>query len=434
MRRDSGWHSALVRGRIAVTLLFLLYGVILGTWTARIPAVKHRLGLSDSQLSVGLLAFAAGAILGMQVSGRIVDRFDSRTVMFPAVLLDALLLVLPGFAGNLAVLACCLVAFGLVHGTLNVAMNVNAVEVQRAYRRPIISSCHAVYSVGGLLGAATGGLFARAGLGAAVTFAAVAGAVLLVVAVDRLLVLPAAATWAALAPDDVAPDNAPGPDDAAPDDAAGPVVSAPARRVGLLAPGVLLLGTLVFCCLVGEGAAADWSTVYLRDNLGAREDLATVGYAAFSAMMVAGRLVGDRLSARFGPVLLVRACGVLAAVGLAAGLLVGVPVAGIIGFGCLGAGLSCIAPQVFSAAGSRDPAVAGQAIARVAGLGFLGFVVGPVVIGFTARLVGLPHALLIPAVLALFVAGSASAIGTEGRRPSTMPVREALGATPNAPR
>jgi len=413
----------LVRGRVAVTLLFLLYGVILGTWTARIPAVKHRLGLSDSALSVGLLAFAAGAILGMQVSGRIVDRFGSRTVMFPAVLLDALLLMAPAFAGNLAVLACCLVAFGLVHGTLNVAMNVNAVEVQRAYGRPIISSCHAVYSVGGLLGAGVGGLFAGADLSAAVTFVSVAGAVLAVAAVDRLLVLPTVAQWAAATPADAA-----GTDGTQAE-------GVPARRVGLLAPGVLLLGTLVFCCLVGEGAAADWSTVYLRDNLGAAEGLATVGYAAFSAMMVAGRLVGDRLTARFGPVLLVRACGVLAAVGLAAGLLVGAPLAGIIGFGCLGAGLSCIAPQVFSAAGSRDPAVAGQAIARVAGLGFLGFVVGPVVIGFTARLVGLPHALLIPAVLALFVAGSASAIGTGDRRlKATMPVGEALGATPNAPR
>jgi len=276
-----------------------------------------------------------------------------------------------------------------------------------------------------LLGAGAGGLFAREGLSAAVTFVGVAGAVLVVAAVDRLLLLPRAIGWAAA--------TTSGEPEAG--DAAGPDATVQARRVGLLAPGVLLLGTLVFCCLVGEGAAADWSTVYLRDNLGAAEGLATVGYAAFSAMMVAGRLVGDRLTARFGPVLLVRACGVLAAVGLSAGLLVGAPLAGIIGFGCLGAGLSCIAPQVFSAAGSRDPAVAGQAIARVAGLGFLGFVVGPVVIGFTARLVGLPHALLIPAVLALFVAGSASAIGTGDRRlKATMPVGEALGATPNAPR
>src|SRR5205807_109425 len=101
-------------------------------------------------------------------------------------------------------------------------------------------------------------------------------------------------------------------------------------------------------------------------------------YAAFSIAMMAGRLAGDRLAARLGPVRLVRVSGVVAAVGLAASLPVGHPVAGVAGFACLGLGLSCIAPQVFSAAGSRDPARAGQAIGRVAGLGFLGFVVGPV--------------------------------------------------------
>jgi predicted MFS family arabinose efflux permease len=389
----------LVRARVAVTLLFLMYGVILGTWTARIPAVKHRLGLSDTQLSVGLLAFAAGAILGMQVAGRLVDRFGSRTVMFPAVLVDAALLVPPAFAGNLAVLAGCLVAFGAVHGTLNVSMNVNAVEVQRGYGRPIISSCHAVYSVGGFLGAGTGGLFASAGLGAGATFLGVAAGVMVIAALDRLLLPSTVDIPASTVDSDAASGRA---------------------RVGLLAPGVLLLGLLVFCCLIGEGAAADWSTVYLRDNLGAPEGVATVGYAAFSVTMVAGRLVGDRLSAWLGPVTLVRGCGVLAAVGFGAGLLIDDPFAGIVGFGCLGAGLSCIAPQVFSAAGSRDPCVAGQAIARVAGLGFLGFVVGPVVIGFTARLVGLPHALLIPAVLALFVALWATAI-RPGTRAASAP-------------
>jgi predicted MFS family arabinose efflux permease len=379
-------RHVLVRARAAVTVLFLLYGIILGTWTARIPAVKHHLGLSDTQLSVGLLAFAVGAILGMQIAGRVVDRWGSRAVMVPAVFGDALLFVTPALAGNLAALAVCLVAFGLAHGTLNVAMNVNAVEVQAAYGRPIISSCHAVYSVGGFVGAAVGGLLARAGWGAGRTFAWVAAGVLTVAAIDRLLVLP-------------------------------PVICTrrdpqePATvRSRMPANGVLLLGILVFCCLIGEGAAADWSTVYLRDNLGTAEGLAPIGYAAFSVMMVAGRLLGDRLSARLGPVVLVRGCGLLAAVGLAGGLLINAPIAGVVGFACLGAGLSCIAPQVFSAAGSRDRATAGQAIARVAGLGFLGFVVGPVVIGFTARLVGLPHALLIPAVLAMFVALSAPAI------------------------
>jgi predicted MFS family arabinose efflux permease len=380
---------------VSVSLLFLLYGAILGTWTARIPAIKQHLGLSDGQLSVGLLAFAAGAIVGMQAAGPLVDRLRSGRVMIPAAVADGALLVLPAYAFNLASLAVCLFAFGAVHGTLNVAMNVNGVEVQRAWGRPIISSCHAVYSAGGFLGAGTGGLFAYAGVPASVTFLSVAA---LAVAVAIW-----AAAWAL--PADAVPPRSPSPDQEAAGDA------------GALS-AVLFLGVLVFCCLVGEGAAADWSAVYLRDSLGSPAGFAATAYAAFSIAMMAGRLVGDRLAARLGPVRLVRASGVLAAAGLAAALLAGRPLAGVIGFACLGAGLSCIAPQVFSAAGSRDPARAGQAIGRVAGIGFLGFVVGPVVIGGAAQLVGLPRALLIPAVLALFVAAAAPALRPASARPS----------------
>jgi predicted MFS family arabinose efflux permease len=378
-----GRLDILTRGRVAASLLFLLYGTILGTWTARIPAVKQHLGLSDGQLSIGLLAFAGGAIVGMQAAGPLVDRLRSGRVMIPAAIADGLLLVLPAFAFDLPALAVCLFAFGAVHGTLNVAMNVNAVEVQRAIGRPIISSCHAVYSAGGFLGAGIGGLFAFAGAGPGVTF--------LSVAAFAIAIALWAAAWALPA------DRTPLPEAEAPGGA--PALSA-----------VLFLGVLVFSCLVGEGAAADWSAVYLRDSLGSAAGFAATAYAAFSIAMMAGRLVGDRLTARLGPVLLVRACGVLAACGLGAALLIGRPLAGVAGFALLGAGLSCIAPQVFAAAGSRDPARAGQAIGRVAGMGFLGFVVGPVVIGSAAQAIGLPRALLIPAVLALFVAATAAAL------------------------
>jgi predicted MFS family arabinose efflux permease len=369
---------------VAASLLFLLYGTILGTWTARIPAVKQHLGLDDGQLSIGLLAFAGGAIVGMQAAGPLVDRLRSGRVMIPAAVADGALLVLPAFAFDLPVLAVCLFAFGAVHGTLNVAMNVNAVEVQRALGRPIISSCHAVYSAGGFLGAGIGGLFAFAGAGPGATF--------LGVAVLAVAVAAWAAAWAL--PADLAP--LPEPSAAA---GGGAALSA-----------VLFLGVLVFCCLVGEGAAADWSAVYLRDSLGSVAGFAAAAYAAFSIAMMSGRLLGDRLTARFGPVRLVRGCGVLAASGLAAALLIGRPFAGVAGFACLGAGLSCIAPQVFAAAGSRDPARAGQAIGRVAGMGFLGFVAGPVMIGAAAQVFGLPRALLIPAALALFVAAAAPAL------------------------
>jgi predicted MFS family arabinose efflux permease len=378
----SGRTAALTRGRVAVSLLFLAYGTILGTWTARIPAIKHTLGLSDGQLSIGLVAFAGGAVIGMQASGRLVDRYRSSRVMIPAALADAALLVVPAYAFGLASLAVSLFVFGAVHGTLNVAMNVNAVEVQRAWRGPILSSCHAAYSIGGFLGAGIGGLFADLGLGAAATFVSVA--------LGMMAIAVWAASWA-LEPD---PAPLPGPDGGR----------------SAVAPGLLFLGVLAFCCLVGEGAAADWSSVYLHDSLGSSAGFAAAAYAAFSIAMMAGRLVGDRLVARLGPVRLVRASGVLAAAGLAVALLIGSPISGVAGFACLGLGLSCIAPQVFSAAGSRDPAHAGQAIGRVAGLGFLGFVVGPVVIGGAAQVFGLPHALVIPAGLALFVAAAASAL------------------------
>jgi predicted MFS family arabinose efflux permease len=373
-------------------VLFALYGTILGTWTARIPAVKQGLRLSDGQLSVGLLAFAAGAITGMQLAGRLVDRFGSGRLAVPAVLADGLLLLAPGLAGSWAALIVSLYLFGTVHGCLNIAMNVRGVEVQRAWQRPIITSFHAVYSMGGFLGAAIGGLFAAAALGPRPTFVAVAA---LSVAGGLL------AAYLSRGSSVVLPAPAPAASDG--------------RRARLR--GVTFLGVLVFCCLVGEGAAADWSSVYLRDSLGSSAGFAAAGYAAFSVMMMAGRLVGDRLGERIGPVALVRGSGLLAAVGLGACLLVGQPVAGVIGFGCLGAGLSCIAPQVFSTAGNQNPATAGTAIARVASLGFLGFVVGPVVIGGLAELSSLPRALALPAVLALFVALSATALRA---RPSTV--------------
>jgi MFS family permease len=360
--------------------MFLLYGVILGTWTSRIPAIKATLQLDDSRLSYGLLCFAAGAIIGMQGSGWLVDRFGARSVMVPAVLLDAAALVTPAYATRLVLLALALLGFGLAHGVLNVAMNVHAVELQRAMGRPIISSCHAVYSVGGFVGAATGGLFAYGALGARATFATVA---VLVVAAALSLV-----PWLGNHPG-VTPAEA----------VSGPPVT-----------GIAFLGLLGFCCLVGEGAAADWSSVYLRNGLGTSAGYAAAAYACFAVMMTLGRLLGDRIVLRYGARRVAKVGGALACLGLAGCLGVSQPWAGIAGFGCLGAGLSCIAPQVFAAAGNRNPGRAGQAIGRVAGLAFLGFVAGPVVIGGIAQVTGLGWALLVPAVLAGFVAVSADAL------------------------
>ena len=394
---ESPQRRVLMRARVATALLFLLFGVTLGVWTARIPAIKRDLALDDGALSFALLAFAAGAITGMQATGRLVDRFGSRRVMLPVAFAEGLVLIPPAYAPDLATLAVALFVFGAVHGTLNIAMNANAIDVQRAWQRPIMSSFHAVYSIGGFLGASTGGLFAHAGAGPRTTFAAVGGA---------MLAFAAWSSWWALPPVTV-PAVPPDPD--GPQPAAGPV------------RGVLFLGVLACCALVGEGAAADWSAVYLRDDLHSSAGFAAAAFAAFSVAMTVTRLVGDRLTARFGPVLLVRASGLLAAGGLGTALLIGEPAAGVTGFACLGAGMALIAPQVYSAAGDRNPDAAGRALARVVGLGYLGFLLGPVLIGAASRLAGLPGALTIPVVLSLFVAATAPALRPRHPKPSDLP-------------
>jgi predicted MFS family arabinose efflux permease len=330
----------------------------------------------------------------MALLGRAVDRLGAAAVMVPTAAAECVLLVPPGFMPGLPALAAALLAFGMVHGTLNVAMNASAVEIQRAWKRPIMSSFHAVYSIGGLIGAVTGGLFARAGVSAGLTFIWV-GAVLVLLAAW-------AAWWApprGLAPPALAaPGLAPAGESGRP---------APDRPVPLRSYALLLLGVLALCALVGEGAAADWSAVYLHDTLGSTAGFAASGYAAFSVMMAAGRLAGDRLTVRYGPVNLVRVSGALAGLGLAAALLIATPFAGVVGFGCLGAGLSFIAPQVYSAAGNRDPARAGRALSTVVSIGYAGFVLGPILIGSVSTAVGLRAALGIPAVLALAVAAGA---------------------------
>ncbi|MEV1179503.1 MFS transporter, partial [Nonomuraea sp. NPDC049784] len=265
-------QGVLRRERTAVYLLFFLAGTAMGTWTARIPAIKEHLELGDGQFSLALLAIAGGAMAGMTAVGRLVDRHGSSRVMIPAALLQGVVLVPPTYAPSLWALAGTLLAFGIVHGILDVAMNANAVEVERAYGRPIMSSFHAVYSIGGFTGATAGGLFAHLGLSAAATFLSM-GTVIALLAIW-------AARWALRSVPPSAQDPASGSGSGSGGSDARP-------------KGIVFLGVLAFCCLVGEGASADWSSVYLREDLAASPGFAAAGYAAFSIMMTAGRLAGD---------------------------------------------------------------------------------------------------------------------------------------------
>jgi len=404
-----------------------MFGLADGVWLARLPAVKEHLGLSDARLGVALLAAPVGLVVVAAFADRLIDRFGSARPTAAGAVAISLLPIAFGLAGSMATLMAVLLVYGMSGGLTDVAINSQAVRVERGYRRPIINSFHACFSFGGLLGALLGGLFAWAGIGAAPTFAAagVPMAVVAVLARRRLLRGPEASDPAAVPATDrdpagegagqgIAGQGAAG--EGAGQGAGGQGAAGRAGRAGwarrvrvtasrhTVALRIAALGLLALCSLLGEGAAGSWSAVYLRDNLGTSAAFAALGYAAFSVTMAVGRLTGDRLAARFGPGRLVSGCGVVAGLGLAAALISRSPALALVGFALFGAGLSSTFPQLLSTAGNIQTSRSGTGIARVAGAGYLGLLVGPVLIGSFAGLLGLRLALGIPVILMGFMA------------------------------
>jgi MFS family permease len=383
--------SILRRARVALLVYFGMFGLADGVWLARLPAVKEHLGLSDARLGVALLAAPAGLVVVAAFADRLIERFGSARPTAAGAAAISLLPIGFGLANSMAALMAVLLVYGMSGGLTDVAINAQAVRAERGYRRPIINSFHACFSFGGLLGALLGGLFALAGIGAAPTFAAagVPMAVVAVLARRRLLHGSEASDSAAVPATDRDP--------------AGQGAGKGARRHAV-ALRIAALGLLALCSLLAEGAAGSWSAVYLRDNLGTSAAFAALGYAAFSVTMAVGRLTGDRLATRFGPGRLVSGCGVVAGIGLAGALIGGSPALGLVGFALFGAGLSSTFPQLLSTAGNIQTSRSGTGIARVAGAGYLGLLVGPVLIGSFAGLVGLRLALGIPVILMGFMA------------------------------
>jgi fucose permease len=289
----------------------------------------------------------------------------------------------------------------VVGGTLDVAQNAQGVRVEAAYARPVMTSMHAFYSLGAILGSLAGGGLAWAGVALLPSLAAVG--------VVGALIDGTAGPWLlAGKPSPVAHEVNLSESSGVPSDTAVTENSPDARRrVRRL---VLALGVLGVCGLVGEGAAGDWSAVYLKDNLGTSAGFAALGFASFSVTMTLGRGVGDRLIRRFGVVSVIRVCGLIATAGLALALATPVPAVAIAGFTAFGAGLSIVVPQVFAAGGRADPFRPGSGLARVVGLGYTGMAAGPAIIGLVANNIGLHLALLIPLALAAWIAVAAPAL------------------------
>ena len=391
--------------RAAVFAVFGLNGFLSAMWVVHIPRITERAGVSNATLGMLILLMAVSGIAGMQAAGPLTDRFGSRTMVALAACWLSLAVLGPGTATGPLPLAIGLALFGFGNGALDVSMNTQAVQVEREYPRPIMSAFHALFSCGGLAGSLAGAAAMRSGSDIRVTFAATAACGLVVAALctPRLLARPAAAHSA----------ENPGPETAA-----APASGTRAMR------RVFALAAVAFALLLTEGVANDWSALQLREHLGADEATAALAFGAFSTTMTIGRFAADRISGRFGPVAVVRWGSTLAAAGLV--LIVASPwiPTTLLGWALMGIGLAGGVPQIFTAAGNLGTATAATDMSRVFGLGYLGFLAGPSVIGWLSGPTSLTVALLFPLVLVVLCACFAGIAA---------PDRAAAASSPAAP-
>ncbi|WP_419836767.1 MFS transporter [Streptomyces bugieae] len=379
-------HTALTRLRLALTAFFAMDGFLFAGWVVRIPAIKQQTGAGAGALGLALLGVSAGAVAFMMLTGRLCRRFGSHAVTTASGAAMALSIVLPPLTHSATALGLVLLVFGAAYGSLNVAMNSAAVDLIEALRRPVMSSFHAAFSLGGMLGAGLGGLIAGR-LSPTVH--------LLLLAVIGLLVTAVAGRVLHTHPAPVVPERLPPSTDR-------PRSAGPSRGRRL----VVVFGLIALCTAYGEGAMADWGALHLSQDLSAGPGLAAAGYAVFALAMTAGRLSGTAVVQRFGAARSLIAGGTTAAAGMLLGALAPTAWAACLGFAVAGIGLANIFPIAIARAGEAGGSD-GVAVASTVGYG--GMLLGPPAIGFLAETSTLPVALTTVALLAAVAAGIAYA-------------------------
>jgi MFS family permease len=366
---------------VAVAMVFAVNGLIIGGYGGALPSIRERVGIEATQIAIMLFSAGLAGIVAMQIGGRLADAIGARRVTLtglPILITGALVLA---FATTYPLAVLGAVLLGLGNGAMDVAMNALGVQVETARGRPIMSTFHALWSVGTFLGAGTVLLLAVAldESGATIvaplmlTLAAIAGGALIVL----VRITPAAATVA---------------------HSVDGVRTKIPRIAWLLAVMALAFGW-------SEGTATDWSALHVTEVAEVDSTTGALGLVAVSGFMVVIRLLGDRLVARFGRRAVVRFGGGCAAIGYLAVTVVGALPALLIGWALVGLGVGMIAPQVYAVAGHIG---GGRVLAVVVTFGYAAFLTGPAVIGFLVNHLGLHHAMIVPALLCTAIVGLAS--------------------------
>ncbi|BBY39301.1 hypothetical protein MMAN_34350 [Mycobacterium mantenii] len=364
------------RAKVAVTTVFIAHGVVFSSWAAHIPHVKAGLGLSDAALGTALFGAPLGSVVATLLSHWALPRWGSHRLIPVTVAGYALAGMTVGLAGSAASLFGALALWGLFQGALDVAMNTQAGTVERLAKAPIMARFHGMWSVGALVGAVIGAACVGAGVGLAVQLTVLGLVVLIVVeTLSRRLISDAVDASAA------SPEPTPG-------------------RRAWMTPTVAILAAVSFASFLCEGAATDWSANYLRNVIGAGPSVSALSYAAYTCAMVVTRFGAPRLHARVSSRRLLPALALVAVVGMSVTLAAANAWVGVLGFAALGAGVALLVPTAFSGAyGASDGK---SAVAIVAATGWLGYLLGPPLIGQLSGRVGLAAALVtIPVMMSI---------------------------------
>ncbi len=360
--------------RLAVAAFYFSMGFCFASWASRIPDIKTRLHLSEAELGSVLLALPIGQLITMPVSGRLVTKYGSRTILSFAILLYAIELTNIGWASQMWQLALALFIFGVVGNMSNISVNTQGVLAEKIYGRPIMTSFHGVWSVAGFSGALVGLLMMNLNLTPRQHFIIVAAMVFVIVLIARKYLIPG--------------------------------TSAPTEKKKFFSKpdGVLVqLGIIAFCSMSAEGAMFDWSGVYFKEVVKTPGSLVILGYASFMIMMATGRFVGDRIIARVGRKKLIQISGILVLAGLFISVAFPYLITATLGFLIVGFGVSSIIPTVYSTAAKASKIGPGMALASVSSIGFLGFLLGPPVIGYIAQLASLRYSFAVVALSGLCI-------------------------------
>ena len=378
----------------ATALVFIANGFVLANWFTRIPATKEALGLGDGALGLTLMGMPLGSAIILPFSGRLVGRLGAGTLAALAGIATAMAAALPAFAIGIWSLALAMFLLGFANGAMDVAMNAKGAAIERALGFNIMSALHGMYGVGVLLGSTTGSLFA--GLGAPVAMH--------LPMTSAIAIAALVAVWARLFDRPMA-------------------AAETGDRLLALPHGPLWpLACIAAASFLAEGAAADWSAVYIRTVLDSPPGLAALALVGFSLGLTLTRFVADALGERFGELTLLRGGSALAGIGMTVGLLQPSATIAILGFVAMGAGLAAVVPIAFRRASNTEGIPPGAGVAAVATIGYTGFLAGPPLIGLVAEMVGLRAALFIVPVLALGIATlGVAAISRARPRGSSLP-------------